>query len=119
MTTFDVRSGQEWRESLEFEKAFESDEALRHGRLIRIKDITFDSKGNIYTPWGGNFKRKRTIAMKFSTSGKFLGRIFGNKDLFDPPMLFQLIEDSTAWIFDMDEEGATRLVTCNIKSRKD
>lgn len=90
-----IQRGPEWKAHVQRE----AEKNLR-GYPIRIRDICIDSKGNLIIAWGGRFKDKITVGMRFGAEGEFLGRIFSNEQLQNVPSQMVMVNDSTLWVQD-------------------
>src|SRR5699024_8164030 len=94
---FSIQGGPEYvkHEKLEEERA---------GYPHRISDVAVTSTGHVIVGFGGRFKDDISIAMMFDEEGRFMGRIFRNKQLKYPPDEMVLINDTTLWMFSTPTE---------------
>jgi len=115
VSKFDIHGGPEWKQSVEFEKRLEKNSKYGKSWPHRVENVSFDSNGNIYATWGGNFKGQKSIIMIYDSEGCFVGRLYGNEDFPYAPTCFELENDSTAWIYSREMYTFAK---CKIAYRK-
>lgn len=99
LSQFSIQGGPEWKESIAFEERLEKQTKIGKSWPVRINIINFDSHGNIWNDWGGDFKGKKTIATIFSPDGAFIGRLFNSEAFPYPPTTWALETDSTIIVY--------------------
>jgi len=106
--TADIKSGQEWNDSVKAEMDEYNKSKLKFFQW-RLNYMYFRSDGSIFVAWGGNFKNQVTLCMIYDSKGTFIGRLFQSKAFPYLPQRIALLNDSTFWIY---SETANKLSEC-------
>lgn len=99
LSHFSIQHGPEWKASVAYEENLEKHTKLGKSWPVRINNLNFDSQGNIWVDWYGDFKGKKTIAMIFSPEGRFLGRLFASETFLYHVSRLALETDSTMIVY--------------------